>query len=97
MRFKTLAGLAAGMLVFGSAVAQQASGNLIGDGKTGDTVVVENPQIGFLREITLDKDGRYTLRRMPIGIYTVTVRHADGTSDDGKAIRIQTGTTARVQ
>jgi hypothetical protein len=97
MRLKYFAGVAAGMLVFASAQAQQASGNIMGDGKSGDTVVVDGPAIGFHREVTLDKDGRYQVRRVPIGSYNVTVRHADGTTEEPKAVRVQAGTTARVQ
>jgi hypothetical protein len=97
MRFKLLAGIAAGMFVFASAQAQQASGNIMGDAKAGDTIVVENPEIGFHREITVEKDGRYAMRRVPIGAYRVSVRHADGTAEPGKGVRVQAGTTARVQ
>lgn len=97
MRFRIFTGLVAGLLLSATAQAQQASGNLMGDAKAGDTVVVDNPAIGFHREMTLDKDGRYTLRRLPIGDYVVTVRHADGTAEERKAIRVQTGTTARVK
>ena len=97
MRFKALAGIAAGMFMFATAQAQQASGNVMAEAKAGDTIVVENPQIGFHREVTLEKDGRYTMRRVPIGSYVVTVRHADGTAEPGKGVRVQTGTTARVQ
>ena len=97
MRFKALAGVAAGMFIIASAHAQQASGNIMGDAKTGDTVVAENPSIGFHREITVEKDGRYTMRRVPIGTDEITVRHADGTAEQGKAVRVQAGTTARVQ
>lgn len=80
-----------------TAQAQQASGNIMGDAVTGDTVVVRNEAIGFHRELSVDKDGRYTLRRLPIGIYKVTVKHADGSESAPKEIRVQTGTTARVQ
>lgn len=97
MRFKVLACIAAGMFMFATAHAQQASGNIMGDAKAGDTVLVESPEIGFHREVTLDKDGRYTMRRVPLGTYFVTVRHADGTADQAKAVRVQSGTTARVQ
>lgn len=97
MRFKYIAGVVAGMLVLGSAHAQQASGNIMGDAKAGDTVIIDAPDIGFHRELTLAKDGRYQMRRVPIGIYVVTVRHADGTAEAGKGIRVQSGITARVQ
>lgn len=97
MRLKFLSGIAAGMLVFAAAHAQQASGNIMGDGKAGDTVIVHGPDTGFHRELVLERDGRYQVRRVPLGTFVVTVRHADGSSEAAKAVRVQAGTTARVQ
>lgn len=77
--------------------AQQASGNIMGDAAAGDTVVVHSAAIGFHREIGVEKDGRYNIRRVPTGIYVVTVKHADGSQTQPKEIRVQAGTTARVQ
>ena len=97
MRSKFLAGLIVGVLFVTSVHAQQASGNIMGDGKVGDTVVVESAATGFHHEITLEKDGRYQMRRIPIGSYVLTLRHADGTAEQPRGIRVQAGTTARVQ
>lgn len=97
MRKLLLAGAIAGAFAATAAHAQQASGNIMGDGKTGDTVIVEGPETGFHREVTLDEDGRYQIRRVPIGTYVVTVRHADGSTEPAKGVRVQTGTTARVK
>ncbi len=84
--------------VAAGAQAQQASGNIMGEAVAGDTVVVHNPAIGFHREISVEKDGKYNLRRVPIGIYEVTVKHADGSqAGPTRQIRVQSGTTARVQ
>lgn len=80
-----------------SANAQQASGNIMGDAVAGDTVVVHSDAIGFHREIGVEKDGRYNIRRVPTGIYVVTVKHADGSQTQPKEVRVQSGTTARVQ
>ena len=95
--FKTVA---VGVLALGatfSANAQHSSGNVMGEAKAGDTIVLEAPAIGVTREITIDKDGKYNVRRLPMGTYTVTVRHADGTSEPEKAVTVRAGTTARVQ
>lgn len=80
-----------------SANAQQSSGNIMGDAVVGETIVVHNDAIGFHREIDIEKDGRYTIRRVPTGIYVVTVKRADGSQTTPKEIRVQAGTTARVQ
>lgn len=80
-----------------SAHAQQSSGNIIGDAVTGDTVIVQGPDTGFHREISIDKDGRYSMRGVPAGNYTVTVKHADGSEAAPKPIAVRVGSTARVK
>jgi uncharacterized membrane protein len=97
MRNLLLAGVAAGAIVATAAQAQATSGNIMGVAKAGDTVVVDGVGTGVHREITLDKDGKYNLRRMPLGSYVVVVKHADGTAESPKQVAIQAGVTARVQ
>ena len=80
-----------------AASAQHSTGNLMGEAKAGDTVVLHAPEIGVNREIAIDKDGKYSVRRLPMGTYVVTVRHADGTSEEPKAVAVRGGTTVRVQ
>lgn len=95
--FKSLVfGVAATAAAFGAS-AQHSTGNLTGEAKAGDTVVLEAPEIGVRREIAIDADGKWNVRRLPMGNYVVTVRHADGTTEPGKAIAVRGGTTARVQ
>ena len=80
-----------------AASAQHSTGNLMGEAKAGDTVVLQAPEIGVNREIAIEKDGKFNVRRLPMGTYVVTIRHADGTSDEPKAVAVRGGTTARVQ
>lgn len=98
---KTLKTIALGAtLALGAAFgaqAQQSSGNIIGDAVTGDTVIVQSPETGFHREISIDKDGRYSMRGVPAGNYTVTVKHADGSEAAPKPIAVRVGSTARVK
>lgn len=77
--------------------AQASSGNIMGEGQTGDTIVVESPNTGFHREVVLKENGKYQMRRLPIGEYAVTVKHADGTVDAPKKISINVGVTVRIQ
>lgn len=91
-----LAGVALAAASF-AAPAQHASGNIMGDAISGDTVVVEAPAIGVRREIQVTEDGRYRIARLPIGSYYVTVRHADGTAEAVKGIAVRAGTTSRVK
>jgi hypothetical protein len=96
MKRYAIALAAASLFAFG-ANAQQASGNLQGEAKSGDKIAVENIDNGFKREITVEEDGKYSIRRLPTGKYIVTQTHADGTAEKPKQIVIQVGTTARVK
>lgn len=79
------------------AVAQSSSGNLIGEGKAGDTVIVQGPDNGFHREMELKEDGKYQIRRIPLGDYTVVVKRADGSFSTPQTVTVRVGSTARVQ
>jgi len=81
----------------GTAAAQTSSGNIMGEGKAGDVVVIENVDTGFVREVKVKDDGRYQMRRLPTGTFHVTVRHADGSADETKTVTLHGGVTARVQ
>lgn len=66
------------LAITGSAFTQATSGNIIGDGNPGDTVVISGDSNGFKREISIKSDGKYKLRHVPIGSYHVTFIQADG-------------------
>lgn len=89
--------VAATLCLLGTANAQRSSGNITGNAVAGDTVIVQGANTGFHREITLEKDGRYRVGSVPTGAYTVTVKHADGSTDATKAVMVRVGSTARVQ
>ena len=97
---KTLKHLAlatiATLFLAAAAHAQQASGNIFGNAVTGDTVVVQGNGTGFHRELDIKKDGKYSLRSVPAGEYTVSIKHADGTTET-KAVVVRVGSSARVQ
>ena len=79
------------------AIAQHSSGNIIGEAVAGDTVVIHGPDNGFHREMEIKEDGKYQVRRVPTGDYTVSVKHADGTLSPPKMVSVRVGSTARVQ
>ena len=83
--------------VVAPAAAQQSSGNIMVDGKKGDIVRVERAATGFVREVTLEVDGKYRIPRVPTGIYVVKITHADGTKEAPQEIRVQVGTTSRLK
>ena len=98
MRKLLLAGVVAGTFLAATASqAQSSSGNITGMGKAGDTIVVDGMGTGVHRDIAIEKDGKYNLRRLPLGSYVVVVKHADGTSEHGQEVSIQAGVTARVK
>ena len=80
----------------GSAMAQSTAGTLLGDGKPGDVVVVSNASYGFQREVTIKDSGKYRLPGLAPGVYTVVVRHADGSQDPKVEMRVIGGAASRV-
>jgi len=79
------------------AIAQSSSGGLIGEGKAGDTVIIQGPDNGFHRQMEIKEDGKYQVRRIPLGDYTVVIKHADGTFSPAQTVSVRVGSTARVQ
>ena len=88
--------LALGLLLAGTAAAQSSVAHLSGAAKAGGTVLIQNVDTGFNREIPVKSNGRYSLRNLPTGTYAVTVKNADGTTDQPKLVTLRVGVTARV-
>ena len=95
-RFAVVLAAATAFAAFG-ANAQQATGNIQGTAVAGDTIAIHAPDIGVKREITVEKDGKWQMRRVPTGVYLVNIKHADGSEAKTKQVTVQVGTTARVQ
>lgn len=79
-----------------AATAQSSSGNITGDAVTGDTVTISGVDTGFKRELKIDKDGKYQIRRVPTGNYQVIRTRKDGTIDPAQSVVVRPGGTARV-
>ena len=94
---KLSTGVALALCLAGTVAAQSPAGNIMGEGKPGDVAVIENVNSGFTREVTIKDNGRYQLRGLPTGTFKVTIRHADGSTDEPKVVNLHVGTTARVQ
>jgi hypothetical protein len=88
--FALTAGLA------GAAQAQATSGNISGSALAGETVVINGPDIGFHRELQIKKDGKFSVRHLPAGSYTVVRIKPDGTVSSSESVVVQAGATARV-
>lgn len=92
--------LLGGILAFGLpsvAMAQSSGGNIVGEATVGETVIVKGAETGFHREIQIKKDGKYKLRRVPTGTYTVEVLDKDGNNEMTRSVTVRVGSTARVQ
>lgn len=98
-RFKSiLFGIALAFGVSSSPLlAQASSGNIDGLASTGETIIIDNAKTGFHREINIERDGKFSLRRVPIGSYTVLRVAADGKTATQQLVIVQVGTTARVK
>lgn len=94
---KTVASFAIGIAFSASAVAQSSSGNIIGEGKTGEKIIVQGENNGFHRELEIKKDGKFQILRVPTGDYVVTRIKADGTEDAEQSIVVRPGGSGRVQ
>ena len=111
LNLRTLAATTALLLgSAGLAQAQSTSGNIQGVAAAGDTIVVQGTSSGFTRELAITEDGKYSIRRVPTGSYTVTSitenpawhytvvqKHADGSAEAPKPVQIHAGVTVRVQ
>ena len=76
--------------------AQSSGGNITGEASSGDTVTVTGTDTGFKRELKIEKDGKYQIRRVPTGDYQVVRVRKDGTIDPAQSILVRPGGTARV-
>ena len=91
-----LFGLALGIGLVSAAQAQSSSGNIIGNAVAGETIIVRGADTGFHREVTIKEDGKFTIRRIPTGTYTVVKISPDGTWGTAQTLVVQVGSTARV-
>jgi hypothetical protein len=72
--FALAAALAVCGLAGSSAVyAQATAGEVFGKAPAGDTVTAKSTTNGTQREVQVDAKGRYSIRALPIGVYTVTL------------------------
>ena len=72
--FALAAALAVCGLAGSSAVyAQSTAGEVFGKAPAGDTVTAKSTTNGTQREVQVDAKGRYSIRALPIGVYTVTL------------------------
>lgn len=83
--------VALGMCFTGPVWAQSAAGSVFGQAAAGATVVIENPETGFRREIAVPADGSFRATAIQPGTYRVTVRGADGTTKVRENVVVNAG------
>ena len=68
---RTLKSIIAGLMLAAALPAavnaQSSSGNITGNAVVGDTITITGVDTGFKRELKIDKDGKYQIRRVPTG------------------------------
>ncbi|MEW5837196.1 MAG: carboxypeptidase-like regulatory domain-containing protein [Pseudomonadota bacterium] len=90
-----LAILATAALPATSAIAQSTSAHIFGQGPAGARVEARS-DTGARRTTTIRDDGRYDLRALPMGVYTVTLTSAGVVADTRKNIQLTVGRGAEV-
>jgi hypothetical protein len=89
--------LALAIAASGNVLAQSTSAAIQGEVDPAATVVIRNPDTGFLREVKPKANGKYQARNLPTGTYLVTTRLADGTETPARTVSLRVGQTVRVQ
>ena len=79
-----------------AANAQSSGGNIVGEASVGDTVTITGVDTGFRRELKIEKDGKYQVRRVPTGDYQIVRVNKDGRVGPVQSITVRVGSTARV-
>ena len=97
--FRNLAtlALALGLACAGTVAAQSPSAGVMGEAAAGDVAIIRNVDTGFTREVKVKDNGRYALRNLPTGNFTVTIRHPDGSIEAPKTVTLRVGSVSRVQ
>jgi len=83
-------------LAAGIALAQSPVGALAGKAAPLATAVITNTKTGAVREVKVSPKGRYQLRNLPIGHYTVVIRGSDGREEAPRPVDVHIGITVRV-
>ncbi len=88
----------AGILVAASsstAQAQATSASIFGWGPAGKTVLAKSTS-GMRRHATINDSGRYSIRALPLGTYSVSLEQGDKLVDTRPNIKLTIGRNAEV-
>ena len=95
--FKSMAlAIAIGAAAFtGVASAQATDGSITGVAVQGETIVLRG-DMGVTRELHIEKDGKFSVRHLPVGTYDVIRTDASGKTTAQVAV-VLVGKSTRVQ
>jgi hypothetical protein len=79
-----------------TATAQETGGSIFGWGPAGQTVTVKGVTSGMRRHVTIKDSGRYSISRLPLGIYTVTLEKDGKAADTRSNVDLKVGRGAEV-
>ncbi len=83
--------------IAGIAAAQSPNAAIQGQADPGDVAIIQNVDTGFTKEVKTDDKGRFKLRNLPTGTFSVTIKHPDGSLGVSRTVRLRVGMTAKVQ
>lgn len=103
MRFNILMGAprifaaaaVASMLLAGTVSAQSPSAAIQGQLAPGEAAVIQNLDIGFSREAKPNAKGKFLIRNLPTGTFSITVKNPDGSVGLSRVVTLSVGMTAR--
>jgi hypothetical protein len=91
-KYSMVAAVVIGCMPMTAAMAADNSlGSIYGKYTAGTTVTIKNVNTGLTRQITINEDGKFVFKNLPVGKYTVT--SADGLND---YVRVNIGTGSSV-
>lgn len=90
-----LATSAIGLLTAPAAHAQSTSGSITGHAPAGDTIIVKGSG-GVRRNAKVKENGRYAVRGLPLGAYSVILLKDGNEMDAQSGVRLRPGGSLRV-
>ena len=91
--------LAAFALAMGLAGAANAGSNasaIVGKANPGDVAIITNLDTGVTRELEVKDNGKYQLRNLQSGNYSVVIKHPDGSLDAPRVAELHIGATTKI-
>jgi hypothetical protein len=81
--------------IAGISAAQSPNAAIQGQAAPGDVAIILNVDTGFTKEVKTDDKGRFKLRNLPTGTFSVTIKHPDGSLGESRNMTLRVGTTGR--